>query len=115
MYAKELRSPNSASGHLTLGLVSASNAFTVLLFRILSREMNAEGLPGAPEGRNLVGPKDDEFWPLPRSLAWHREEHGFHRLQNIALGSLSGKRESKAHPRLPPGDISLSPNEGPSK
>lgn len=60
------------------GIMAVSNSFTVLLSRDISKATNAAGLLGVREGRNFVGPKDSQVWPLPKNLAWHRKEHDFH-------------------------------------
>lgn len=60
------------------GMMSVSESFSVLLSRDLAKSTNAAGLLGVLEGRNFVGPKDSEVWPLPKNLVWHRKEHGFH-------------------------------------
>lgn len=62
---------------LDRGMMSVSDSFTVLLSRNISLATNAAGLLGVLEGRNFVVPNDGELWPLPKSLAWHRREHGY--------------------------------------
>lgn len=75
------------------GVLSVSSSFTVLLSKTLSSDTNAAGLLGVLEGRNLVGPKQREVWPKQGNLAWHRQQHGFEKLDSYAhscLDSLTG-------------------------
>ena len=55
------------------GLLGVSQAYEVIASRQLSVLDNLPGYLTNLEGRGIVGPSKEQFWPDTGSLRWHQE------------------------------------------
>jgi putative restriction endonuclease len=79
---RDARRPASANGmalcrmcHWTFdrGLLGVSQWYQVVVSQQLTVPNNVPGYLTNLEGRGIVGPTQDSFWPDTESLRWHHE------------------------------------------